>query len=302
MSKARKSVKTLVLTGYGINCEEEVAECFKQVGSDSEILHINELIRESDKIDRYDILALPGGFSFGDHIACGKNFSNKIKFNIFKEFSAFVRSGRPVIGICNGYQVLVKLGVVPDLSGNLSGNFMPEFTFTHNTSHGEAGGGHSRFEDRWVRLLRNEKNFSFWLNDLMELELPVRHGEGRLVCPNPSMVTTLKEQGQIALYYADEKFSPASTYPDNPNGSIASIAALTNQAGNVLGIMPHPEAYSLRAHYPNFVGQEDSVRRAMQKQLTANPLFSKEANDRVKSEKWGVGMWFFYNAVKHVGG
>ncbi len=281
-------VKTLVITGYGINCEEEVSDCFLRAGSIVEIVHLNYLINHPSLLEVHDILALPGGFSYGDHIACGKNFSNKIRFNLWTPFSSFVHSGKPVIGICNGYQILVKLGILPDLSGDS----IPEFTFTHNRSPG----GQSRFENRWVHLQVNDRSNSFWLKGLRNLELPVRHGEGRLVSPDERKLKALIERNQAVLYYsypnADTLFQKGVggtlDYPANPNGSVLGIAALINQAGNVLGMMPHPEAYSLKEHYPNFLGMEDLV---LKNDLSTLDFF--KPND-------GVGMIFFYNAVNHI--
>lgn len=281
-------VKTLVVTGYGINCEEEVGDCFLRAGSIVEIVHLNHLINHPSLLEIHDILALPGGFSYGDHIACGKNFSNKIRFNLWKPFSSFVHSGKPVIGICNGYQILVKLGILPDLSGDS----IPEFTFTHN----RCPGGQSRFENRWVHLQVNDRSNSFWLEGLRNLELPVRHGEGRLVSPDERKLKALIKRNQAVLYYShpnadtlsQERVGGTLDYPANPNGSVLGIAALSNQVGNVLGMMPHPEAYSLKEHYPNFLGMEDLV---LKNDLSTLDFF--KPND-------GVGMIFFYNAVNHI--
>lgn len=258
------TVRTLILSGYGINSEDELEQCFLQAGSQVKILHINELIQNPSKMNFFDIVAFAGGFSFGDHISSGKIYANKIKIYFGKQLNQFIGSGKPVIGICNGFQMLVKGGWLPDTESDLH----QQATLTKNNK--------GLFENRWVNLNINDKNNSFWLKGIETLDLPVRHGEGKFVVGDSVIIEKIQTNNQIAFYYADDLGEATMTYPNNPNGSLLSIAGITNKKGNVLGLMPHPECYRLRGHHPN-------------------------ADNWLPNEKqqW-TGMSLFQNAVSHV--
>ncbi|HNZ26261.1 MAG TPA: phosphoribosylformylglycinamidine synthase I [Spirochaetota bacterium] len=231
-------VKILILTGYGINAEKELAWAFELAGGETNIVHLEDLISNAAMLKDYQILAFPGGFSFGDHIASGKIFGNKIKYTIFSELIRFIESDNLIIGICNGFQIITKLGLVP----NAADKFEQTASLIGNDS------GH--FENRWVWVKNLNKN-SIWLKDIDKLYLPVRHGEGKFIVKNDNILKDIQNNGQIALQYFNPD-SDKAEYPFNPNGSVLDIAGITNKKGNVFGLMPHPEAYIFLQNNPNW--------------------------------------------------
>lgn len=236
-----KIVEALVLCGYGINCDYETADAFARAGARAQRVHLNDLIAAPDRLHAAHILAVPGGFSFGDDIASGKILANRLRFRLGADLKRFVADGKLVIGICNGFQVLVKLGLLPWFDQD----FVQEVTLTHNDS--------ARFEDRWVLLERPENAVSVWLRGVNTLELPVRHGEGKFLCRDRTVLGRLQRQGQIALRYALPGGGPAyGRFPANPNGSEDDIAAISDPSGRIFGLMPHPEAYLDRFNHPRW--------------------------------------------------
>lgn len=231
----------LILTGFGINAEKELSWAFELAGGKVDIVHLDELIENKHKLADYQIMAFPGGFSFGDHIASGKVFANIIKFNLLDEIKNFIEKDKLIIGICNGFQIITKLGIVPN----------PDETYKQSVSLTENDSGH--FENRWV-WVRTEKTNSPWLKDIESLYLPVRHGEGKLIARDEETMKNLITNNQIGLKY----FSPEKPdlnevpYPFNPNGSTENIAGITNTKGNVFGLMPHPEAYIFNENHPRW--------------------------------------------------
>ena len=207
MEGHNKMVKVIILRSAGTNCNNETEQGFKMAGAETEQVHVNELISGQKKLVDYDILALPGGFSYGDYIAAGTILANQINTKMKKQLEDFVVEGKIVIGICNGFQVLVKTGILPGAG--------MKATLTNNDS--------GKFECRWVKLTGE-----------MELTVPVAHSEGKFVASDETL-QQLEDNDQIVFRYA------SSTYPENPNGSMRDIAGVCNKAGNVIGVMPHPE-------------------------------------------------------------
>ena len=223
---------TLILRTAGVNCDAETAYAFELAGARSELVHINRLVEEPGLLSNYQILAIPGGFSYGDDIAAGRILANQIAHHLHDALLEFIESGRPVIGICNGFQVLVKTDLLP---GALAGSIGQTCTLTNNVC--------GRFVDRWIRLAGRSKK-CIWTAGLAELELPVAHGEGRFVPGNDSVRQALWQEDRVALVYAQPGGSAAGgQFPDNPNGSIDDIAGVCDASGLVLGLMPHPERY-----------------------------------------------------------
>lgn len=217
----------------------ETAQAFKLAGGIPEIVHINRFLKGEKSFAEYKILAIPGGFSYGDDISAGKVFANKLKYRLNSEIMKFAKSKKLIIGICNGFQVLVKSGIIPFTDGNQS------VTLSHNDS--------GRFECRWVHLktIKNEKlkMKNFWLRNLPEIiQLPVAHAEGKFYALNET-VEQLEKSGLVVFNYCDEAGNDAY-YPYNPNGSIKNIAGIVNPEGNILGLMPHPERFVTKYQHP----------------------------------------------------
>ena len=236
-----KNPKVLVLRAAGTNCELETANAFAAVGGKPEMVHISELRSGKKRLMDYAILSIPGGFSYGDDIGAGKVLANQVRHTL-TDLRQFVRLGRPVIGICNGFQVLVKAGILPH-----SNACDQSASFTVNDS--------GKFEARWTHLRINTQSSCLFFKGLPEMiELPVAHGEGKLVLKSPRHLEDLKKTKSIALQYVTED-GKLLGYPHNPNGSIFNIAGLTNPEGNVLGLMPHPERFVTLHHHPNWTRQ-----------------------------------------------
>ncbi|SES80307.1 phosphoribosylformylglycinamidine synthase subunit PurQ [Hymenobacter actinosclerus] len=240
-------VQALILTGFGINCEEEFAAAYRLAGAEATIVHLNQVLHGHVSIHDYDILNFPGGFSFGDDLGSGVVLANKLRYRkndegrtLLDDIREFVAGGKHVLGICNGFQVLVKLGLLPDLAGTVT----PEVTLTHNAS--------GRYEDRWVRLKVNPKSNTPFLRGLDTLEVPVRHGEGRLIIGNSETAAAIEARGLNCLSYLDEAGAPTANYPHNPNGADLHCAGLTDTTGRVFGLMPHPEAFLSLYNHPDW--------------------------------------------------
>ena len=236
-----KAPKVLVLRAAGTNCDLETATALKAVGGQPELVHVSELKRGKTRLLEHDMLVIPGGFSYGDDVGAGRILANQVRLYL-RELKNFVRMGRPVLGICNGFQVLVKAGILP-----LNGSGEQTAGFTFNDS--------GRFESRWVHLRINTQSSCIFFKGLPEMvELPVAHGEGKLVLKSPRQLEELKKNKSIAMQYVDDGGKLAG-YPFNPNGSIFNIAALSNPEGNCLGMMPHPERFTAVQHHPNWTRQ-----------------------------------------------
>ncbi|MDR3071020.1 MAG: phosphoribosylformylglycinamidine synthase I [Endomicrobium sp.] len=237
-----KKVKVLILRAAGTNCDYETQFAFELCGAVVDRVHINSLLAgRKDKIFEYDILALPGGFSYGDDIASGRVLANEIKNKLSDRIRKFVLRGNPVIGICNGFQVLVKMGLLPDPE-----LFEQIATLSYNSSN--------KFECRWVYLkiekkIKNESN-CIWTKNLPNvINLPVAHGEGKFITKNQKILKSLNRNNQIVFRYST-KDGNKPAYPLCPNGSIQQIAGICNIKGNVFGLMPHPERYIFALQHP----------------------------------------------------
>jgi phosphoribosylformylglycinamidine synthase len=220
--------KALVLTGYGINCEQETKNAIEKVGGSAKIVHINELLENKTLLEEYNFFVFPGGFSFGDDIGSGKVLANKMKFRMKDELLSFIKNGGLILGICNGFQVLVKLGLLP----------VPDFNQRVTLTVNESG----KFEDRWVWLKANSASPCIFTRGLQYTTLPVRHGEGRFLVKNEEELKRIKEKNLYVLQYVDRRGQLAG-YPWNPNGSIMNIAGICDETGRIFGLMPHPEAF-----------------------------------------------------------
>jgi phosphoribosylformylglycinamidine synthase len=235
-----KTPRVLILRAAGINCDEETAAACELAGGQPERIHVNRIVEGSARLDDYAALVIPGGFSYGDHLGAGKLLAVDLLHRLSESLRRFVDEGRPVLGICNGFQVLVKSGLLP------GSNQVPRqtVTLTDNVS------GH--YECRWIRLCPNPASPSLFLRHIEEpFSLPVGHGEGRVVAEDKT-IAQLEANNQIVLQYIGADDAPTMDYPANPNGSLASIAGMCNQQGNVLGLMPHPDRAYLPQLHPDW--------------------------------------------------
>ncbi len=228
------SATALVLTGYGINCERESKYAFEKSGGVADIVHVNAVIENPKLLEDYNLLFFPGGFSFGDDLGSGKVFANKMKYKLFDPIREFVNSKKLVIGVCNGFQVLVKLGVLP----------VPDFQQRATLAANDSG----KFEDRWVFLKVNQQSPCLFTTGMDYLLLPIRHGEGKFIAPDKTL-SEIREKNLAALQYVDRYGKPAD-YPYNPNGSIDGIAGICDETGGIFGLMPHPEAFNMPQNCP----------------------------------------------------
>jgi phosphoribosylformylglycinamidine synthase subunit I (EC 6.3.5.3) len=219
--------RALIMSGYGINSEMETQEALRRAGMDSAIVHINDLIAGRERLSDYRLLVFPGGFSYGDDTGAGNAYANRVKNNLWDDLMEFLDGDNLVLGICNGFQILANLGLVPAFDKKYSRDIalMPNRI--------------GRLECRFVTLKPAAENI--WTHGIVKLYCPVSHGEGNLSCSLETL-QRIKRQRQVAFTYCREDLSPAGgEYPYNPNGSVEDIAGITSADGKVLGMMPHPE-------------------------------------------------------------
>lgn len=226
-----------ILRTDGTNCDQELFYAFEKAGGISEMVHINELRSKKKSLRNFQILALPGGFTYGDDVASGKILAVEL-ISFFKDtLSEFVEKKGFVFGVCNGFQTLVRTGLLPFNSlGDMN------VTLTHNDS------GH--FECRWIRI-KSENSKASYLNELPILEIPVNHGEGKFFADKKT-IKKIEDQNLIVFRYVDSNGNPTMTYPDNPNGALNAIAGITDNTGRILGLMPHPEKFVDNTQNPNW--------------------------------------------------
>lgn len=255
-----KQVRAIVLRAAGINCDLETEHALQLAGAEAERVHINRMIENPAMLDDYHIIVFPGGFSYGDDVAAGKILANQIIHHLSDIIKKFIADGKLAIGICNGFQVLVKAGILPNLGGGSNGQAV---TITHNDC--------GKFEDRWVYLEPGTQRCVF-LDPDRRIYLPIAHGEGKVVCSDESVLENLQTQGHVAFRYVDSDGN-AGEFPVNPNGSTDSIAGLTDDTGRVLGLMPHPERFVRPTQHPRW--------------------------SRLKDENIADGMSIFNNAVSY---
>jgi phosphoribosylformylglycinamidine synthase subunit PurQ / glutaminase len=200
------SVKTLVITGFGLNCEKETSKAFEAAGSQVSRIHLNDLLESPEKLSEFHILAFIGGFSFGDHLGAGTVFANRVKFGLKYQLEKFIKSGKLIIGICNGFQTITRMGIVPAIDGL----FEQEVALQHNDS--------GVFRDSWVTLKVNEASPCVFTKGMKLVPVPIRHGEGKFMPLNEEVLKTLEEGGYVAVRYADPvSGEQTSEFPLNPN-------------------------------------------------------------------------------------
>ena len=234
-----RAPKALILRAPGINRDKDAAFACELAGAIPERIHVNQLASGTVQLADYALLIIPGGFSYGDHLGAGKLLAVDLAHRLGEPLQRFVADGRPVIGICNGFQVLIKAGLLPGWDADPA----PAVTLTDNAS--------GRFECRWVRLAAEPGCPCPFTDGLGQtIEVPVAHGEGRVAVRDQATLAALRSRGLIALRYTADAGPVA--YPANPNGSCDAIAGLCNPQGNVLGLMPHPENAILPQQHPRW--------------------------------------------------
>jgi phosphoribosylformylglycinamidine synthase len=268
-----KKVKSIVLAGNGINCEMEMAHACRLAGSDVvDIVYLYDLLSGDVRLDDYHFLNLPGGFLDGDDLGSAKAMAHRLKYaridgsgeRLEEVIFRFINEGKLILGVCNGFQLMVKSGLLPGLDG-LYGR--QEVTLTFNDS--------GRFEDRWVYLKVNPQSHCIFTQGVKGLYLPVRHGEGKFIPKDDPTLEKLQKGNLVALQYSvPDCQSPTVEYPLNPNGAVAAIAGICDPTGRLFGMMPHPEAYLYPVNHPRWT--------------------------REKVPEEGMGLAIFRNAIAHI--
>jgi phosphoribosylformylglycinamidine synthase subunit PurQ / glutaminase len=228
--------RVIVLRAPGTNCDEEAAYALDRAGALAETWHINQVIESPTALDQFQILTIPGGFSYGDDLGAGRILATRIATTLGEALGRFHDRGGLVLGICNGFQVLVRSGLLP------GGSSCPT-TLAANES--------GRFEDRWVTLLPRP-GLSPFVAFSEPIELPVAHGEGRFLMSDPAAMTALESTGQVVLQYGGPNSQPTQDYPANPNGSARAVAGVCDATGRIFGLMPHPERFIEPWHHPRW--------------------------------------------------
>ncbi|MCP4115435.1 MAG: phosphoribosylformylglycinamidine synthase subunit PurQ [Desulfobacteraceae bacterium] len=245
-----KEVRALVLTGFGLNCDMETAYAFELAGATARRVHINALVDRKVDLDDFHILAFGGGFSWGDDHGAGVVQALKLKNHLGDKLLSFVEKGRLVIGICNGFQTLVNLGLLPGLDNDYRARTV---ALTWNDC--------GNFRDQWVTLKGNEESPCVFTKGMTSADMPVRHGEGKFVT-DKELLERLIANNQVVFRYADENNEPArGKFPLNPNGSMDDIAGICDPTGRIFGLMPHPEAYNHVTNHPDWARQKEALKR-----------------------------------------
>ncbi len=260
-------VNALVLTGYGTNCERETAYATRLAGADRvDVCFFSDVLTQKIQLKDYNFLIFPGGFLDGDDLGAAQAAALRWRYSTTRDgeklldhLEKFYLSGKIILGICNGFQLLVKLGLLPGAGNKI---LQRQVSLTHNDS--------ARFEDRWVHLRTNPASPCVFTAGIENIYLPVRHGEGKLVTISDELMQALLDEQLVALQYIDPRTKePTQKYPLNPNGSPLGIAGLTDPTGRILGLMPHPEAYNHRTNHPAWTR---GARSAMGTELIAGGI------------------------------
>ncbi len=267
-----KQVRAIVIAGNGTNCEREVAHACKLAGADvADIVHVAELLAGRVRLDDYHFLNLAGGFLDGDDLGSAKAGANRLahaavqgsKDTLSDQLQRFIADGKLIMGVCNGFQLMVKMGLLPAIDGDYRSQLT---TLTFND------GG--RFEDRWCALKVDKDSPCVFTRGLDSLYLPVRHGEGKFVA-DQTVLDAIENRHLAVVSYCDpDTLEPTMDYPLNPNGSLAAIAGVCDETGRLFGLMPHPEAYVHRTHHPRWTREE--------------------------LPEEGMGLWLYQNAVQFI--
>ncbi|MFH1153428.1 MAG: phosphoribosylformylglycinamidine synthase subunit PurQ [Pseudomonadota bacterium] len=256
----KQRVKALVLTGFGLNCDMETAFAFEQAGAEACRVHINTLVDGKADLDDFQILTFGGGFSWGDDHGAGVLQALKLKHHLGEKLLSFVDKGNLVIGICNGFQTLVNLGLLPGLDQDYCSRSV---ALTWNDC--------GNFRDQWVHMAGNAKSPCVFTRGVERIDLPVRHGEGKFIADDAT-IQKLIGNNQVVFRYADAQGNPAQgRFPLNPNGSIFDIAGICDPTGRVFGLMPHPEGFNHFTNHPDWARNKEILKRQGQEPDRSTP-------------------------------
>jgi phosphoribosylformylglycinamidine synthase I len=262
------SVPVLIITGYGLNCEDESRYAWELAGAQPRYIHFNDLLENPSQLHDFAALMFIGGFSYGDHMTSGHVFALRARHHMRGELDRFIAEGKLVMGICNGFQIIVKLGLLPGLDSEY-------FTQKLSIMQNDCG----TFQNRWVTLRFESRSPCVYSRGLDRMPLPIRHGEGKVFTLDKALLQRLEAAGCVACRYADPETGEAThQFPHNPNGSLNAIAGLCDPTGRIFGMMPHPEAYLYPENHPQWECQK---------------------RDGVLAEH-GSGLALFRNAVEHL--
>ncbi len=232
----------LIITGYGLNCEAESTYAWQLAGADPECVHISDILDRPDRLHQYAAMMFIGGFSFGDHMTSGHVFAHHLRHHLTAELQTFIEEGGLILGVCNGFQIMTKLGLVPALEKDY---FSPEVALRQNN-----GGA---FQNFWIRLRFEPQSPCVFTRGIDFMDLPIRHGEGKIHPRDGRILKTIEEQHAVPCRYTDPATgAPATAFPHNPNGSVNAIAGLCDPTGRVFGLMPHPEAFLFPEQHPQW--------------------------------------------------
>ena len=243
-----KSPRVLIPSGQGLNCERETAHGYRLLGAEVDIIHINDIMERPNLLQDYQIITFIGGFSDGDHIASGKIHANRLRYRLQEPTERFIEDGKLIIGVCNGFQAVVKAGILPRINNE---SRIDQMTLSYNNS--------GIFEDRWIYMAANPKSKCIWTKGIDKIYLPVRHGEGKVRFASDEVLKKLQNSRQVALsYFNPETGNTAQEkdYPSNPNGSEHGVAGICDPTGRIFGMMPHWEGYMSPYNHPSWTRQK----------------------------------------------
>jgi phosphoribosylformylglycinamidine synthase subunit PurQ / glutaminase len=262
------SIPVLIITGYGLNCEAESKYAWELAGANPEFVHFHDLLENPARLHDFAALMIIGGFSYGDHMTSGHVFALRAKHRMSADLQKFIAQGKLIMGVCNGFQIMVKLGLLPGLDHDY-------FTQKLSIMQNDCGS----FQNYWVRLRFESGSPCIFTRGLTSFPLPVRHGEGKVFSLDRNLLQHLESLGCVPCRYADPVTGePTQEFPHNPNGSLHAIAGLCDPSGRIFGLMPHPEAYLYPENHPQW---------ELQKQKGTLP-------------EHGLGLALFRNAVDHL--
>ena len=234
--------RVVIITGYGLNCEAESSLAWEMAGAEVERIHLKDLLEAPARLRDFQALMFIGGFSYGDHMGSGHVFALRVRHHLGDELRKFVAEGKLILGVCNGFQIMTKIGLLPAIGGDY---LRQEVALIRNDC--------GSFQDRWVHLRFDSHSQCVFTRGLETMPLPVRHGEGKFHVSSGRFLEELERRGCVVCRYVDPATREATQqFPWNPNGSVGAVAGICDPSGRVFGLMPHPEAYLFPENHPRW--------------------------------------------------